>query len=95
MSEQIENPFCIIMSASHKALLERQRMIEDDPVLGRQRKCSMCGEWWPMDTAFFMFTMNSKGPRMESWCRDCSNIYKTRYKARSVEAEKVNSPPVQ
>jgi hypothetical protein len=38
-----------------------------DRLLGREKRCSRCGEWWPADTEFF----NRQGAGLHCWCKAC------------------------
>lgn len=66
--KQVQVQFCPILSNHNRKCLESRGSIRMDPVLGMEKRCTSCKEWWPMDTEFFMYT----GGRLESWCRACS-----------------------
>ena len=38
-----------------------------DPIVGREKQCSRCGEWWPADTEFFY----RNGAGLHSYCKAC------------------------
>lgn len=45
--------------------MSRREYIETD--LGREAKCSKCGEFWPVDPEFYFFLRD----RPHSWCKAC------------------------
>ena len=45
-----------------------------DPELGPVRRCSMCGEWWPMDEEFFYTDPRWPG-NFSAWCKACYAQY--------------------
>jgi len=36
-------------------------MTRDDPELGTEKLCNICGEWWPLDEEFWYFTTKHAG----------------------------------
>jgi hypothetical protein len=38
-----------------------------DTDLGREARCSKCGEWWPVDSEFYYFLRGAP----HSWCKAC------------------------
>lgn len=69
MIEQKENPFSPILSSRSINILKNRGILRADPVLGLEKKCPCCDDWWPMDTQFFCYTCG----RLESWCRACAS----------------------
>jgi len=41
-------------------------MTRDDPELGTEKLCSVCGEWWPLDDEFWYFTTKPAGQVVRS-----------------------------
>ena len=39
-------------------------------LIGLERKCSRCGEYWPADTEFFYFQPSASGG-LNCYCHDC------------------------
>jgi hypothetical protein len=63
------------MARRRAAAVERR----DDPILGLERRCFDCGEWWPEDREFWY--LNTHGEVMGR-CRACwVDFNKSRRKA--------------
>lgn len=64
---QTRNPYCPIITERHRKNLAGRGLIEEDDIVGRQRKCARCNDFWPMDTEFFM----SIRYKLDNTCRAC------------------------
>jgi hypothetical protein len=56
----------------------------DDPVLGKQKLCSRCGEYWPMDSEFFHAKKGNR-QNLHSYCIACEKEYIAQYRAARPE----------
>ena len=65
-------------------------MTRDDPILGTEKRCPRCGEWWPLDDEFFYRATpchRLRGARWQAYCRACwAERSAERYRARKVVA---------
>lgn len=41
--------------------------------LGEEKRCTLCGDFWPADEEFFYRRADSG--RLTSWCRACQNAH--------------------
>lgn len=47
-----------------------------DPILGLEKRCPRCCEYWPQDTLFW-FTSNCTNDGLQSWCAACQRESRT------------------
>lgn len=53
--------------------------IRFDPILGMEKKCTRCGQWWPADGEFYPYA-DLVTKRLGAWCKCCTLEYKARGK---------------
>lgn len=62
-------------------------LVRDDPELGTVRRCTRCGEEWPLDEEFYYYQVRHGRRVSSAWCRACwSERSRERHRERMVAA---------
>jgi hypothetical protein len=61
--------------------MSKKAVYADDPLLGRMKQCSKCGEYWPLDIEFF-HPLSAGNDGFQGQCRACRKEYYAGFFAR-------------